>query len=403
MLSVEYIVNRSLRNVEEPLLKSLPVRALAVASLLLFTGACTAPQQGTFTPAPIVPQVSLAVADAQDPTEPFTVTAVDGILEVVSVTSDRAKTVEGVFSEDLTSWTSEGVMDAGATHTVMAMAVSVDGTVTEFESQFTTEGREGSGFTVADVTPVLEGETVGVGAPIIVTFTEAAPDRKTVEQNLVVESEKGHEGAWRWVSDTQAIYRTKEYWDPYQTVTFTAAFDGVHLGGDVWGEADYTADMVIGSANITYADVQAHNMVVEVDGEVVRDIPVSFGSGSEWEYHTASGVHLVMEKFEHKVMVAPGKDKDHPDYYETPVNWATRINATGEFIHGAPWSEWAQGNTNVSHGCINATDTHAKWFYEIAQRGDPVEVVGSPRDMPWNNGWGYWIMSFEEWQEGSAL
>ena len=35
-------------------------------------------------------------------------------------------------------------MDAGATHTVTAMAVSSDGTVTEFESQFTTEGREGS-------------------------------------------------------------------------------------------------------------------------------------------------------------------------------------------------------------------------------------------------------------------
>src|SRR5690606_12637710 len=228
----------------------------------------------------------------------------------------------------------EGVMDAGATHTVTAMAVSSDGTVTEFEGQFTTEGREGSGFEVADVTPVLEGETVGVGAPIIVTFTEPAPDRKKVERNLLVESEKGHEGAWRWMSDTQVIYRTAEYWDPYQTVTFTAAFDGVLLGEDVWGEEDYTAEMVIGAQNISYADVQAHNMVVEIDGEVAKDIPISFGSGAEWEYHTASGVHLVMEKFEHKVMVAPGKDEDDPDYYETPVNWATRINASGEFVHG---------------------------------------------------------------------
>lgn len=383
-------------------MKFLPVRVLAVASLLL-AGACGAPQQGAFTPAPIVPEISLAVDEAHDPTEPFTVSAVDGILEAVTVTSDRAKTVEGVFNDDLTAWTSEGVMDAGATHTVTAMAVSSDGTVTEFEGQFTTEGREGSGFEVADVTPVLEGETVGVGAPIIVTFTEPAPDRKKVERNLLVESEKGHEGAWRWMSDTQVIYRTAEYWDPYQTVTFTAAFDGVLLGEDVWGEEDYTAEMVIGAQNISYADVQAHNMVVEIDGEVAKDIPISFGSGAEWEYHTASGVHLVMEKFEHKVMVAPGKDEDDPDYYETPVNWATRINASGEFVHGAPWSEWAQGNTNVSHGCLNATDENAKWFYEISQRGDPVEVVGSPRDMPYDNGWGYWVLSFEEWKEGSAL
>ncbi|WP_460496761.1 L,D-transpeptidase [Glycomyces tarimensis] len=383
-------------------MKLLPIRVLAAASLLL-VGACGAPQQGAFTPAPIVPEVSLEVAEAHDPTEPFTVTAVDGILEAVTVTSDRAETVEGSFSEDLTSWTSEGVLDAGSTHTVTAMAVSSDGTVTEFESQFTTEGREGSGFAVADVTPVLEGETVGVGAPIIVTFTEAAPDRAKVESNLEVESEKDHEGAWRWISDTQVIYRTKEYWEPYQTVTFTASFDGELLGEDVWGDEDYTAEMVIGAANISYADVNTHYMTVEIDGEVAREIPISAGSGSEWEYHTATGVHLVMEKFEHKVMVAPGKDKDDPDYYETPVNWATRINASGEFVHGAPWSVHAQGNSNVSHGCLNASEENAKWFYEIAQRGDPVEVVGSPREMPWDNGWGYWIMSWEEWQEGSAL
>jgi lipoprotein-anchoring transpeptidase ErfK/SrfK len=383
-------------------LKSLPVRALAVASLLLL-GACGAPEQGAFTPAPIVPEITLEVGEAHDPTEPFTVAAVDGILEEVNVVSDRATTIEGAFSEDLTTWTSEGVMDAGATHTVTAKAVSSDGTVTEFQKQFVTEGREGSGFAVADVTPVVEGETVGVGAPIIVTFTEAAPDRKAVEENLQVESEKGHEGAWRWISDTQVIYRTKEYWEAHQTVTFTAALDGVYLGGEVWGEEDYTAEMEIGPANISYADLETHYMTVEIDGEVAKEIPISGGSGAEWEYYTATGVHLVMEKFEHKVMVSPGKEEGDEGYYETPVNWATRINASGEFVHGAPWSVGSQGNANVSHGCINASDENAKWFYEIAQRGDPVEVVGSPREMPWDNGWGYWILSFDEWKEGSAL
>ncbi|MCH7231253.1 Ig-like domain-containing protein [Glycomyces sp. L485] len=383
-------------------MKFLPAHMLAVASLLL-VGACGAPQQGAFTPAPIVPEVALEAAETHDPTEPFTVSAVDGVLERVTVTSDRAKTVDGKFSEDLTSWTSEGVLDAGSTHTVTAMAVSSDGTVTEFERQFTTEGREGSGFSVADVTPVVDGETVGVGAPIIVTFTEAAPDRAMVEAQLQVESEKDHEGAWRWMSDTQVIYRTKEYWDAHQTVTFTATFDGVLLGEDTWGSEDYTAEMEVGPANISYTDVNSHYMTVEIDGEVAREIPISAGSGEEWEYHTATGVHLVMEKLSHKVMVAPGKEEGDEGYYETPVNWATRINASGEFVHGAPWSVYAQGNANVSHGCLNASEENAKWFYEISQRGDPVEVVGSPREMPWTNGWGYWVLSFDEWKEGSAL
>ena len=383
-------------------MKLLPVRVLAVSCLLL-VGACGAPQQGAFTPAPIVPEVSIEVADAHDPTEPFTLTAVDGVFEEVTVTSDRAKTVEGSFSEDLTTWTSEGILDAGSTHTVSAMAVSSDGTVTKFESQFTTEGREDSGFTVLDVTPVAEGETVGVGAPIIVTFTEPAPDRAEVEKNLQVESEKAHEGAWRWISDTQVIYRTKEYWEPYQTVTFTAALDGVFLGDDVWGAEDYTAEMVIGASQISYADVSTHYMTVKIDGEVAREIPISAGSGAEWEYHTASGVHLVMEKFAEKTMVSPGREEGEEGYYSTDVNWATRINASGEFVHGAPWSVYAQGNSNVSHGCLNASEENAKWFYEISQRGDPVEVTGSPRDMPWDNGWGYWVLSFDEWKEGSAL
>lgn len=391
----------SLRFVEEPPLKRRTLVAASATSLLSL-GACAEPQMGTFTPAPIVPVVSLSATEDHDPTEPFTLTAVDGILEEVNVTSDRAETIEGTFAEDLTGWTSEGILDAGSTLTVVAKAVSTDGTVTEFEQQFTTQGREGSGFAVADVTPVSEGEEVGVGAPIIVTFTEAAPDRAEVERRLVVESEEAHEGAWNWISDTQVIYRTKEYWAPHQTVTFTAAFAGEHLGDDTWGDEDYTAQMVIGESQISYADLDTHYMTVKVDGEVAKEVPISGGSGEEFVYYTASGVHLVMEKFADKTMVSPGKEEGDEGYYSTPVKWATRINSSGEFVHGAPWNG-SLGQANLSHGCLNASDSDAEWFYNMAQRGDPVEVVGSPRDMPWDNGWGYWIKSFDDWKSGSAL
>ncbi|WP_168801390.1 L,D-transpeptidase [Glycomyces buryatensis] len=380
-------------------------RTFVVASVttLLPLGACAAPPQGSFTPAPIVPKISLDAGEEHDPTEPFTLAVTKGLFEEVSVTTDRSKTIEGSYNEDLTEWVYEGVLDAGSLHTVSAKAVSTDGTVTEFKQEFTTEGREGSGFGVADVTPVAEGETVGVGAPIIVTFTEGAPDRAEVEKNLKVESETEHEGAWRWMSDSQVIYRTKEYWGANQTVTFTASFGGVFLGGDTWGEEDHTAEMKIGASQISRAHIPDFHMEVEIDGEVAKTIPISAGNGEKYEYITASGTHLVMEKLEHKVMVAPGKEEDDPDYYETPVDWATRINASGEFVHGAPWSVGSQGNANVSHGCLNASNENAKWFFDIAQRGDPVEVTGTERPMPYDNGWGYWVMGWDEWKEGSAL
>ena len=185
-------------------------------------------------------------------------------------------------------------------------------------------------------------------------------------------------------------------------MTFTAEFEGEYLGADTWGGEDYTATMEIGAANISLVDLNAHTMTGEVDGEVARVLPISGGSGAEWEYYTATGVHLVMEKVADKTMVSPGREEGDEGYYSTPVKWATRINASGEFVHGAPWN-YSLGSANLSHGCVNASDSDAEWFYHLAQRGDPVDVVGSPREMPWTNGWGYWVLSWDEWREGSAL
>ena len=58
-----------------------------------------------------------------------------------------------------------------------------------------------------------------------------------------------------------------------------------------------------------------------------------------------------------------------------PVEYAVRISDSGEFVHAAPWSVAQQGNTNVSHGCINMSTERAAWFFNFSQpgrrRGDP--------------------------------
>ena len=40
-------------------------------------------------------------------------------------------------------------------------------------------------------------------------------------------------------------------------------------------------------------------------------------------------------------------------YTNIPQRWAVRISNNGEFIHANPDSADAQGNTNVTHGCVN--------------------------------------------------
>ena len=47
-----------------------------------------------------------------------------------------------------------------------------------------------------------------------------------------------------------------------------------------------------------------------------------------------------------------------------------RLTWGGEFIHAAPWSV-GQGNTNVSHGCVNMSDGNAAWLFAITHIGDP--------------------------------
>ena len=43
-------------------------------------------------------------------------------------------------------------------------------------------------------------------------------------------------------------------------------------------------------------------------------------------------------------------------------------------MHGAPWSVGSQGNSNVSHGCINLSPDNAAWYYDTVSVGDPIII-----------------------------
>ena len=64
-------------------------------------------------------------------------------------------------------------------------------------------------------------------------------------------------------------------------------------------------------------------------------------------------------------------------YSNVHERWAVRISNNGEFIHANPASAGAQGNTNVTNGCINLSTSDAQQYYSSAIYGDPVEVTGT--------------------------
>jgi lipoprotein-anchoring transpeptidase ErfK/SrfK len=383
------------------------VAGVAVATATALTASCSggAPGAGpaaddnaTTSATPEAPTIAITPQEGSTKVSPgkkVVITAAGGTLDDVVAEGD-GEPVDGKYNADKTRWISKTPLKPDASYTITATSG-----VTTAASTFTTHKPERV-LAIADVTPNVKGEKVGVGMPIMVRFTQPVTDKAAVERALKVESEKPVSGAWRWIDDTYVIYRPAKYWAAHQTVTFNADLDGVKAGKGLWGMKDYDYSMKIGAKMISKVAADKHMMYVYRDGKRVQTMRISAGMATTREYTTTSGVHLTMERASPVRMISPGRKKGDPGYYDVMIDHAVRISNSGEYVH-AKNNVWAQGVRNVSHGCVNARPDQAKWYYDNFQRGDVVEITGTKRDLEWNNGWGFWQMSFTQWKKGSAL
>jgi lipoprotein-anchoring transpeptidase ErfK/SrfK len=351
--------------------------------------------------------VTLAVSPAQGvqrprPDSPIAVQARQGTIENVTV-STKGEQVEGAFSADRTRWRSRWSLRPGTEYRVAATALGRDGKTRTVTSRFTTAKADST------VGVTFEGpsdkEVVGVGMPIVMNFDRKVADRAAVERALEVRSSKPVEGAWHWFDDQTLVFRTKSFWPRHTDVAFRAHLSGVAVAKGVYGGKDHAVRFRVGDERISTASEDKHQMVVRKNGRVVRKMPISMGKGGVRKYTTTNGMHLTMDKGNPVTMTSAweGIGPGSAGYYSLSVNNAVRISDSGEYVHSAPWSVGSQGNSNVSHGCINTSPSHARWFYEFSQRGDPFEVTGSSRELEPDNGWGYWQMKWQDWVKGSAL
>jgi lipoprotein-anchoring transpeptidase ErfK/SrfK len=245
---------------------------------------------------------------------------------------------------------------------------------------------------------------VGVAAPIILQFAGHIDDkaRAAVEKALSVRSDQPNTGAWGWLPDSdqgsRVHYRTKDYWKPGSKINVTADLYGVPYGNNSYGKANLTLAFTIGRSQIVRADVTTHKMTVIRDGAVVAAYNASMGSGASQDRVTRNGTHVVTEKWQ-------DKDMSNPPYYEhAHERWAVRISNNGEFIHANPNTVGDQGNSNVTHGCVNLSTEDAQAYFGTAMYGDPVEVTGSDVPLSAADGDIYdWAMGWEQWQGLSAL
>jgi lipoprotein-anchoring transpeptidase ErfK/SrfK len=332
--------------------------------------------------------------------EQLRVSARAGDLRRVRVTSPEGR-LRGSLSDSGSVWRSGQRLEPGLRYRVLAVAVDADGLTTRERSSFRTEDLPLDRQTFPSIAP-LEGETVGVGMPVVVQFDVPVTRRASIERHLSVETAPRQRGSWHWVDDNEVHWRPRSYWRPGTQVTVNADINSVPAGEGVYGQVSREVSFDIGDSVVSEVDVANHQMRVFVNGSLQRTMPISAGKPG---FITRSGTKVIIEKVRDKVMDAAtlGIPEGDPEYYRLDVEYAMRVTYSGEFLHAAPWSAGSQGVANVSHGCVGMTTDDAAWLYGLTKRGDVVEVSGSDRSMSLYNGYGDWNASFEEYAAGSAL
>ncbi len=314
-----------------------------------------------------------------------------------------AGVLAGTYSPDRRTWTSTGGLFAGSSYAVAAATSPAPGVVgsRSVRTSFVTGVPEKSLKVSWD--PVT-GQTVGVGAPISLTFSAPVPSsrRAAVQQRLAVTTDQQILGAWNWVSGRLVVWRPQQYWTPGTKVHVEANLAGYDAGDGRLGVKDRAMDFAIGSAQVSKVDAASHIMRVYRNGQLLRTMPVSLGKPSS---PSMDGPHNVLGKSPEVIMdsATVGIPKGNPDYYYEKVQWAVNYTSGGQYVHSAPWSVASQGNTNVSHGCVNASPADAEWFYGISRLGDIVDISNTGRPADTSQLGNIWSVPWSVWTAGSAL
>ncbi|WP_412841940.1 Ig-like domain-containing protein [Corynebacterium yudongzhengii] len=345
------------------------------------------------------PEVDISVADGttdHNPTEPVKVTASHTTLEDVEMVNEEGNVVESVLNDDATEWQTDEVLGYNRTYTLTV----TDAEGEEEEITFETISPEA---TTSVALGPLADSVVGVGQAITFVFGTAPSDREAVEEAITVETSNDTNGAFYWVSDRDLRWRPEEFWEPGTEVSVEADIYGLDMGDGLYGETDNATNFTIGDKVHAVVDDNTKTMNVYRNDELLRSIPVSMGrDGTRWA--TPNGTYVVGDERESMVMDSAtfGLAKEDGGY-ETEVDYATQLSYSGIYVHAAPWSQYAQGSSNTSHGCINVSTEDARWFQETVKRGDPVVVKNTTADtLPAWDGLGHWNMDWETWEAGNA-
>lgn len=349
------------------------------------------------------------------PRDAVQVTATSGSLSDVALVNEAGVAVRGAMAPDARTWSPAEPLGYGKTYTLQATGRGSGGTTDSERATFTTvtpSHQTDVALTTTSGASLVEGNSYGVGTVIVARFDDAVRDRAAAEKSLRVTTSPAVEGSWTWVDDTTAHWRPREYYPANTEVTVEAGIYGVDLGEGTFGASDKAVRFRIGNSRVTIVDDKTKQVNVFQDGTLIKSMPTSMGrggtetvNGKTIAFWTQPGTYTVMDKANPVIMDSStyGLPVDSSSGYRVSVAYATRISPDGIYLHEREATVWAQGNTNVSAGCLNLSEANAKWFYDFAQPGDIVEIrnTGGEPLQQWQNG--DWSVPWDTWLRGSAL
>ncbi|MFD5149350.1 Ig-like domain-containing protein [Streptomyces sp. NPDC058401] len=339
------------------------------------------------------------------------VAVTEGTLTAVELKSSEGTAVAGKIAADGKSWKPDGALKRSTKYALSATAKDEAGREAHENASFTTVSPQNSfvGSFIPD-----EGQTVGVGMPVSITFDKQIKDKKAVQAGITVTSSSGQEVVGHWFSTQRLDFRPEKYWQAGSTVTLKLALDGVQGGPGIQGVQSKTVTFKIGRSQVSTVDAKTKKMTVTRDGAVLKTIPISAGSP---ENPTYNGQMVISEKFKETRMngatVGFTDDDGKGEYDIKDVPHAMRLSNSGTFVHGNYWGpDSVFGSANTSHGCVGLNDAKgandpnqpAAWFYDNSLIGDVVTVVNSPdKTIKPDNGLNGWNMNWADWKAGSAV
>jgi len=214
----------------------------------------------------------------------------------------------------------------------------------------------------------VNGSMVGVAKPIYINFQRPIANKPMAEAAIHISSNPPVPGRFYWTSDTQVRWRPQDFWPAGTVVNIDAA--------------GTKSSFSVPEQLVATIDDSTKQMQIVRNGELEKTFPVSMGKSG---YETKNGTYYVLEKFADIVMDSStyGVPVDDPsgEGYKLKVQDAVRIDNSGIFVHSAPWSVGSQGESNVSHGCINLSPANAQWFYDNFGSGDAVVIKNTDGPM----------------------